>query len=266
MSLPIWKDFSKAPDDFLSDDYTSASTIKVKFTTPEQGVGFTVEDELSSKGIAGKVSLKWKHKPSGFSLDKLQFKKTVAVLETSLPVAGWKTTLKGDPYDLAAAKLGAEKQDSAYAATAGLDAKGFDGSLVAGVAGLRLGGGLAYSFDKGPGAINLGASYAAGPLFASLKTSSAFGAFDISGIYSGVPKLTLIGNLQTDLGAKNDVTLGGVYQCSSSVTVKGKVTGFSTADCCCTKKLMKGVSLTGSASLPFADVGKYKLGYLLTLG
>ncbi|EWM26391.1 voltage-dependent anion-selective channel [Nannochloropsis gaditana] len=75
----FFKDFNKPADTILNDDYSLKRTLKVKHVTPD-GVAVTTENELTGKDgkfdLKAKISGKYKHAATGFSVDKLQLKET----------------------------------------------------------------------------------------------------------------------------------------------------------------------------------------------
>lgn len=81
----FFKDFGRSTADLFNDDFSYKRKLKIKLPTPD-GVTWTSEGELSSKGVMAKLAAKYKH-PSGISLDKLEFKTDGRILgEASLDV------------------------------------------------------------------------------------------------------------------------------------------------------------------------------------
>jgi voltage-dependent anion channel protein 2 len=253
-----FSDISKPSNDLLSDDYTSSITLKAKGKAGP--IGVTIETERSATGtLSSKVGGKFTY--AGLSFDKVQAKADGSnVLETSLvPCKGCKMTFKANK----GADLGLEYVAGATTTTGSLDVLNMSKlstSTCIGVGhGINVGGDLSYNIsgDKaGLSSYNIGASYATGPLFASVTSASKFSQFNVGVLYKVNGDLSLASSKTGDA-----LAIGGAYSgLGSGGTIKAKVGSNGVTSACYIKEVAPKVNLTASGSISGADFSTFKYG------
>jgi len=266
--MPKFSDISKGPNDLLSDDYTSANTLKCK--TKAGPVAVTIETERSDSGaLSSKVGTKFAL--YGLSFDKVQAKANgSSVLETSLvPCPGCKVTFKANK----GADLGVTYTRGNIVSTGSLDvlnmSKVSASSCVGLASGINVGGSLSYNLsgDKaGVSAYNAGASYASGPLFASVTSASKMSSFNAGILYKVNSDITLASNTTHSAGSAFDlVAVGGSYSGSSFGTIKAKLGSNGVTSACLVKEISPKVNLTASGSVSGGDFSTFKYGLGLSM-
>ena len=264
-----FNDISKPSKDLLSDDYTNSMTLKCKGKAGP--IGVTIETERSAAGtLSSKVGGKFAY--AGLNFDKLQAKADGSnVLETSLvPMAGCKMTFKANK----GADLGVEYTAGSVTTTGSLDVLNMSKlstSTCIGVApGINVGGDLSYNIsgDKaGLSSYNIGASYATGPLFASVTSASKLSQFNVGVLYKVNSDLSLASST-THSSAKtcNVLAIGGSYSGLANVgTIKAKVGSNGITSACVVREVAPKVNLTASGSISGADFSTLKYGIGITM-
>ncbi len=261
-------DISKPSKDLLSDDYTSSLTLKCK--SKAGPVGVTIETERSSSGtLSSKVGGKFAY--AGLNFDKVQAKADGSnVLETSLvPCAGCKMTFKANK----GADLGVEYTAGSITTTGSLDVLNMSKlstSTCLGVApGINVGGDLSYNIsgDKaGLSSYNVGASYATGPLFASVTSASKFSQFNVGVLYKVNSDLSLASSTTHSSSKACDVlSIGGAYTGLTVGTLKAKVGSNGVTSACLVSEIAPKVNLTASGSITGTDASTFKYGLGITM-
>lgn len=254
---------------YISDDYTSSVVLKCK--SKAGPIGVTIETERSAAGtLSSKVGGKFSY--AGLNFDKVQAKADGSnVLETSLsPCAGCKMTFKANK----GADLGVEYTAGSITTTGSLDVLNMSKlstSTCIGVApGAFVGGDLSYNISGDKGGLssyNVGASYATGPLFASLTSASKFSQFNVGVLYKVNSDLSLASSTTHSSGKACDVlAIGGSYSGLGSVgTLKAKVGSNGITSACVIKEVAPKVNLTASGSISGADFSTLKYGFGITM-
>jgi len=268
ISTMKFSDISKPSKDLLGDDYSSSVTLKAKGKAGP--IGVTIETERSAAGtLSSKVGGKFSY--AGLNFDKLQAKADGSnVLETSLvPLPGCKMTFKANK----GADLGVEYTAGAMTTTASLDVLNmskFSKSFCIGVApGINVGGDLSYNIsgDKaGLSSYNCGASYATGPLSASITSASKLSQFNIGVLYKVNSDITLASSTTHSSGKAVDLlAIGGAYTGGSMGTIKAKVGSNGITSACLITEVAPKVNLTASGSISGADFSTFKYGIGITM-
>lgn len=264
-----FSDISKPSKDLLSDDYTSTITLKAKGKAGP--IGVTIETERSAAGtLSSKVGGKFSY--AGLNFDKVQAKADGSnVLETSLvPYKGCKMTFKANK----GADLGVEYTAGGVTTTGSLDVLNmskFSASTISvGIApGVNVGGDLSYNLsgdNAGLSSYNVGASYASGPLFASVATASKFSQFNVGVMYKVNADLSLASSTMHSKDNSCDVlAVGGAYTASSLGTIKAKLGSDGITSACLIKEAAPGVNITASGSMTGTDLSTLKYGFGITM-
>lgn len=230
-SPPFYKDLSKVVTDLLSDDFSLKRTVKVKHCTPN-AVDFTIENEQKKGVVAGKVAVKYAHKPSGFSLDKFTLKQDGGKeVEASLAglAPGLKLTAKVD--DAIKGDVGAEYVYKNFALKTDMDVDMSEMTSSATVAyeGVYAGGILSYKLpgDK-PASVkdyNAGLSYGGRGWLTSLTTSNKMATYNMSACYTPAYNVTaaVLASVTPESNVQS-VTVGVKYVCNPRTTLKAKAT------------------------------------------
>ena len=268
--MPIFADIAKGPSDLLTNDYTSSISLKCK--SKAGPVAVTIETDRSSAGaLTSKIGGKFSY--AGLNFDKVQHKADgSSVLETSLvPCKGCKMTFKANK----GADLGVEYTAGSTITTGSLDVLNmskFSTSTCIGVApGAFVGGDLSYNLsgDKsGLSSYNVGASYATGPLFASVTSASKFSQFNVGVLYKVNNDISLASNTtHSSSKACNLVAIGGSYSglAGSVGTLKAKVGSNGVTSACLVKEVAPKVNLTASGSISGADFSTFKYGFGISM-
>eukprot|EP00586_Coscinodiscus_wailesii_P002458 CAMPEP_0172481734 /NCGR_PEP_ID=MMETSP1066-20121228/7821_1 /TAXON_ID=671091 /ORGANISM="Coscinodiscus wailesii, Strain CCMP2513" /LENGTH=264 /DNA_ID=CAMNT_0013244301 /DNA_START=114 /DNA_END=908 /DNA_ORIENTATION=+ len=255
-----FSDIAKGPSDLLGDDYTTKTTLKCKKNAGPLAV--TIETDRSGSGaLSSKVGTKFTY--AGLSFDKVQLKPDGSnVLETSIkPYPGLSTTFKGGK----GADLGFDYTTGPLRMTGSFDVKDMSkfstSACLSAGDGIHVGGDAVYSTSaKGLSAFNVGASYATGPLFASVTTASKISQVNVGLSYTVNTNLT-VASTSTHSSAKPlDVfTIGGKYKAGFG-DVKAKFASNGSISACVIKEVAPKVTFTGSATAPASDMSKLKYG------
>jgi len=259
MAPSKFTDITKVPKDILNEDYTSKVTLKAKKDAGP--ILVTIDTNRSAAGIlSSKISGKFNY--AGLSVDKIQHDANGSpVLETSLsPHPGVKLSFKGgEKMD-----LGCDYKTGNSCTTAKFDAKNMN-KLSASTTyslsnGVILGGESTYNKTKGLEAMNIGASYGSGPLFAALTSNNKGTEFNLSSMYKATPEFTLA-STTTHSASKNFtlVAVGGVYKAPFG-DVKAKYDQSGVFSACLIKDIVPKVKLTASGSITGTDTSTFKYG------
>jgi len=144
-------------------------------------------------------------------------------------------------------------------------------STCVGVApGINLGGDLSYNIsgDKaGLSSYNVGASYAAGDLSASVTSASKISSFNLGVLYKVNADLSLASSTSHSAAkAFNVAAIGGAYSGLGNFgTIKAKVGSNGVTSACLVKEIAPKVNLTASGSISGADFSTFKYGIGLTM-
>lgn len=253
----------------MNDDYTSAFVLKTKKNAGP--VAFTIETERDkSGGLSSKIGTKYSF--NKFTLDKGQLKGDGSrVLETSFKVSpDVKVSFKGGK----GADLCVDYTKGGLYATGQFDAmemSKISGSAcfsLAGGTGLKVGGDATYSLASGTSGLagfNVGASYATGPLLASV-TATSKSKLNVGLLYKVNPDLSLASS--TTHASEKMCTVNGIglsYKIASVGTIKAKYNSEHVVSACVTRELAPKVTLTTSGSVPVSDLSAFKPGFTLNI-
>ena len=254
----------------LDDDYCSNVTLKAKGLSAGP-ISVSIETERSAAGtLSSKIGGKFSY--AGLNFDKVDMKADGSnVLETSLvPCPGCKMTFKANK----GADLGLEYTRGKMTTTGSLDVlnmSSFSTSTCIGISpAINLGGDLKYNLsgDKaGLSSYNAGASYATGPMFASVTTANKFAQFNVGVMYKVNSDLSLASSTTHSSGkACNVLAIGGAYSGLGSIgTIKAKVGSNGVTSACLIKEVAPKVSVTASGSISGTDFSTFKYGIGVTV-
>mmetsp|Transcript_6436 Transcript_6436/g.9049 ORF Transcript_6436/g.9049 Transcript_6436/m.9049 type:complete len:264 (+) Transcript_6436:49-840(+) len=260
----VFGDITKPALDILGDDYTKKILLKAKASPKSCPVGFTVEDEITSKGVDGTLTLKYKEPLTGITFDKLKLKGKSYSYEASKVIEGIKVKAKGDPTDYKTTSVSAEFKGPLYTLTAGADKSKISGSIAASAfAGAIIGGDATYGLANGSVAYNCGASYLINTIFASIVYSSK-NIFSFALSWSPIPKLTVAASIDSD---KKEPTVGLKYSLSPPLSIGAKTTK-DTLSLVYVNKLGKDASIVLGAETKYKDMAYAKptFGATITIG
>eukprot|EP00611_Tribonema_gayanum_P006211 TRINITY_DN1549_c0_g1_i5.p1 TRINITY_DN1549_c0_g1~~TRINITY_DN1549_c0_g1_i5.p1 ORF type:complete len:308 (-),score=121.43 TRINITY_DN1549_c0_g1_i5:595-1419(-) len=270
---PFYKDLTKAVSDLLTDDYSLKNTLKLKHTTPHK-VAFTAENEhKGASGVAGKLQLKYAHKPSGFSLDKVVLGPDGGTsVECSLAgvAEGLKLTAKindaikgdvGTEFVGARMALKTEVNTELTKITSSATAA-YDGVNAGGIVIAKLPG------DK-PAALsdyNAGLSYGGTGWFTAITTSNKMATYNVSASYAPAANLTtaVLASTTPESGAQT-LTVGFKYQCNPATVLRAKMTSEGMVHAAMQNKCCEGVSVGVATEMNTKDM-QPKFGFNCTLG
>jgi hypothetical protein len=266
--------------------------IKQTFkTAPICGSAVTVSEEIKgiddfSKGFNGKVSAKWKH-ASGFSFNKFENDlKKGTVIEASYPTGvdglaatfGMKQQYGKDASNSYPIEATYENDMlAAGVSTAAPDFKEVTASCVLATDGLMVGSSVTYS-NGGIGDYPISLSYTGPGYVAAVEASDELKCFNILGSYKATPELTLGTKFMIPDGAKQKVSLVGVYKTGDELNTKlaamySHADGFGkkgdkpkTIECAVTANPCPKVETSASLAFPLSNMGAYKYGLTFTLG
>ena len=265
-----FSDISKPSSDLLNENYCSNVTLKAKNLSAGP-IAVTIETERSAAGtLSSKVGGKFAY--AGLNFDKVEHKADgTSVLETSLlPCPGCKMTFKANK----GADLGLEYTAGKMTTTGSLDVlnmSSFSTSACIGVSPkINIGGDLSYNLSKDKGGLssyNFGASYATGPMFASVTTANKFAQFNVGVMYNVSNDLSLASSTTHSSTKACDVlAIGGAYSGLASVgTIKAKMGSNGVTSACIIKEVAPKVSVTASGSISGTDFSTFKYGFGVTM-
>mmetsp|Transcript_29247 Transcript_29247/g.37728 ORF Transcript_29247/g.37728 Transcript_29247/m.37728 type:complete len:291 (+) Transcript_29247:84-956(+) len=263
--------------------------IKQTFkTAPVCGSAITVSEEIKgfddfSKGFSGKISAKWKH-ASGFSIDKFENDaKKGTVIEASYPTGvdglsasmGVKQQYNKNPNSYPIDVQYENDMVAAGVSTAAPDFKDITASCVLATDGLMVGSSVTYS-NGGIGDYPISLSYTGPGYVAAVEASDELKCFNILGSYKASPDLTLATKFMIPDGAKESVSLVGVYKVGDEFNTKiaakySHTAGMKkntpkTVEVAVTAKPLPKVEAGAALGFPLANVGSYNYGLTFTLG
>lgn len=250
----------------MNDDFTTKYVLKAKKAAGP--VTFTIETEQDKSGaLSSKIGTKYAY--SKFSLDKGQLKGDGSkVFESSIKLSpDVKISFKGGK----GADLCVDYTKGSLYATGVVDImemSKISSSVCMGMAGgFKVGADAAYSLSGSSGltGFNVGASYGAGPVFASVTATS-----------KSAVNLGLLYKVNSDVSLASSTTHSSEKMCyvngvGASVkvpdvgTIKAKYDSNHNITACLTRELVPKVSLTASATVPVSDVSAFKPGFTLTI-
>jgi voltage-dependent anion channel protein 2 len=252
--------------DLLTDDFTTSISLKCKKSAGP--VAVTIETTRCAKGaLSSKVGSKFAY--SGLSFDKVQATASGGhVLETSYKAApGVVLSFKGNK----GADLGVDYTNGSLFATGVLDVKDMSklsASACLGMSsGAKIGGDATYALSGKTGitSFNLGASYATGPVFASVTTSSKFAEFNLGLLYKVNNDLTLASKTTHSSSKVCDcVGVGAAYKAPVGL-VKAKFASGGVLSASFIKDVAPSVTLTLSGSIVASDMSDFKYGVGLSM-
>jgi len=252
----------------LTDDYTTSISLKCKKDAGP--VAVTIETEQGEGGsISSKIGTKFNY--AKFQVDKGQVKADGGkVLETSLNITDdVKLSFKANK----GADLGVDYVTGNFYGTASLDI--MDMSNVTSSAcfglpsGLKLGGDAKYNLSgsskTGFADFNVGASYAAGPVFASVTATSKLSQYNIGLVYK-VNKDILLASQTTHSSSKvcDVLAIGGAYTAPAG-TLKAKFGSNGVVSACLIREIAPKVTMTASGSMTASDVSTFKPGLSISM-
>jgi len=199
------------------------------------------------------------------SFDKLQLKADGGhVLESSLcPAPGCKVSFKGNK----GADLLVDYSTGTFFGTSSFDVKDmskFSASACAGVgSGVTVGADVAYSMSGKSGSLsayNLGASYASGPLFASLTSASKISQYNVGLLYK-VNDTVSVASVTSHSASKplGSFSVGGAYKAKFG-DVKAKIGNDGNISASLVKEVVPQVNLTVSGTMTGLDSSTFKYG------
>ena len=226
-------------------------------------VAVTIETERGEGGaLSSKIGTKFSY--AKFNVDKAQATANGGrVLETSLKVS---PNVKLGFQANKGADLLVDYTSGNFYATGVLDIaemSKFSTSACIGLpSGIKAGGNATYALSGKSGltGLNVGASYAHGPLFASLTSASKFSSVTLGLVYKVSDDLSLV-SMTTHSGDKIcDVGgVGGSYKASFG-TIKAKYSGPGLVSAALVKEVAPKVTLTASGSASLSDFSTFKYG------
>lgn len=262
-------DIAKGPKDILIEDYTSKITLKCKKDAGP--VSVTIETEQGSSGaLTSKIGTKFNY--AKFNVDKGQLTADGGkVLETSLSLTpDVKVSFKASK----GAELGIDYVKGSFYATGTADVlelSNVSASACFGMDkyGIKFGGEARYNIKgstTGLTGMNVGASYATGPVFASVTTSSSFGAYNVGLVYKVNKDLSLASQTVHTSSKMCDVlAIGGTYKAAQIGTLKAKVGSNGVINACIMREIAPKVMLTASGSMSSNDISTFKPGFGITM-
>lgn len=257
------------PVDILVEDYTSKFTLKCKKDAGP--VTVTIETEQGSAGaLTSKVGTKFNY--AKFNVDKGQLTADGGkVLETSLAVTDdVKLTFKAGK----GADLGFDYVKGNFYATGSADVMEMSNvaaSACFGMAkyGIKIGGEARYNLKgstTGLTGMNVGASYATGPVFASVTTSSSFAAYNVGLVYKVNNDLSFASQTVHTSSKMCDVlAIGGTFNAPKVGLLKAKVGSNGVVSACIIREIAPKVMLTASGTMSAKDVSTFKPGLGITM-
>lgn len=252
--------------DLLTEDYATAIILKCKKNAGP--VAVTIETVQGDGGsLTSKVSAKYSF--AKFNLDKGQLTADGArSLETSLDLTPEiKLSFKANK----GADLCVDYTKGNFLATGVLDVMDMSKlttSACLGLpsSGLKVGGDATYGLS-GAGLTNfsLGASYGAGPLFASVTATSKLSTFNIGLLYKVNSDLSLASQTTHSSEKICDVlAIGGAYSAPIG-TIKAKMGSNGILHASLIKDIAPKVTLTASGSVSPSDLSSFKPGISISM-
>jgi voltage-dependent anion channel protein 2 len=245
----------------LNDDYTTKTTLKCKKNAGP--VSVTIETERGEGGaLSSKIGTKFAY--AKFNVDKAQGTANGGrVLETSLKVApNVKLSFKANK----GADLGIDYTNGNFYSTGVLDVaemSKFSTSACIGLpSGIKAGGDATYALSGKSGltGLNVGTSYAHGPIFASLTSASKFSQVNVGLLYKVNSDISLASQTSHSADKVCDVLgVGGAYKASFG-TVKAKYVGSGLVSASLIRDIAPKVTLTASGSVNMSDFSTFKYG------
>lgn len=274
-------DFSKCVSDILSDDYGTKKVVKSKFSTePVYGgaINFTMENTykpVDKTALFGKLSAKWKHKSSGFNVDKLALNTNGSVNGemsiSKLPLPG--ATLKFAGTSAKTGDVTCEfKNNFNYTIVKVNNKMNTTLSSVAASNGGTIGGQLAVEDGKLK-SYEFAVGYGTSAYFASMRSFEKMAKLALAGMYK-IPAqpVTMAAELALDVSSDakmGDASLGMIYKLNDKASIKAKYVSSkdSTVEAAASYNCLSKVDLLLSLALPIqSPTDKYKTGCSLTLG
>ena len=248
--------------DVLSEDYTTKVSLKCK--KDAGNVGVTIETTQGEGGsLSSKVGTKFNY--AKFNVDKGQLTADGGkVLETSLKLTPEiKLSFKASK----GADFGVDYVKGNFYATGYMDVMEMSNISTSACLGLKggfkVGGDAKYNLSgssTGLSGFNVGASYATGPLFASVTANSKM-QYNVGLLYKVNSDLTIASQTTHSSSKMVDVlAVGGAYKAANVGTIKAKFGSNGIVSACLVREIAPKVTLTASGSMSASDVSTFKPG------
>lgn len=286
-------DFSKSITDlFDRSGFGTDKKVKMTFKTPPvYGGAITVSEEVKgiddfSKGFAAAVSAKWKH-ACGFSVNKYDISlKKGTVLETSFN----KFSVPGLAVAVNMKKCGGKTSfpvEVSYendvvatsVETCAPDFADITANVTLATEGLMVGTSLEFAGGSAsPKDYPISLSYKGAGYNAACEATNELKTFTLLGSYKASDQLTVATKFMIPDGAKDSVSLVGVYDLKDDFKTKAAcmyshASGFGkkgdkpkAVEVAFVAKPLKGVEAGCALGFPLADLGAYTYGLNFTLG
>lgn len=260
-----YADIAKGPKDLLTDDYTDGIILKCKKNAGP--VAVTIETVRGTGGaLSSKIGTKFAY--AKFNVDKGQVNADGGrVLETSLSVSpDVKLSFKANK----GADLGIDYTKGNFVATGVLDVMDmsqFSTSACLGLpSGLKVGGDATYGLSgAGLTGFGAGASYTAGPLFASVTATNKLSQFNVGVLYNVNKDVTLASQTTHSSDKVCDVlALGGAYKAPCGL-IKAKFGSNGILSACMVREIAPAVTATVSGSVSPSDLSTFKPGFSISM-
>ena len=230
----------------------------------------TIETTQGDSGsLSSKVGTKFSY--AKFNVDKGQVAADGGkVLETSLSLTpDVKLSFKASK----GADLGIDYVKGNFYATGSVDVVQMSSITTSACVGLNhgitVGADAKYNLSgasTGLGGINVGASYATGPLFASVTATSNLSQYNVGLLYKVNPDLSIASQTTHSSSKMCDVVaLGGAYKAANVGTIKAKFGSNGIISACLVRDIAPKVTLTASGTFSASDVSTFKPGFGISM-
>jgi voltage-dependent anion channel protein 2 len=247
--------------DLLTEDYTTKQTLKCKKNAGP--VAVTIETERGEGGaLSSKIGTKFAY--AKFNVDKAQATANGGhVLETSLKVApNMKLSFKAGK----GADLEIDYTQGNFYATGVLDvvemSKFSTSACMSLPSGIKAGADATYGLSGKTGltGLNVGASYAKGPLFASVTSANKFSTVTLGAMYNVNSAITIASMTTHSSDKACDIGgIGGSYKADFG-TIKAKYSAGGVVSASLIKDIAPKVTLTASGTASISDFSTFKYG------
>lgn len=230
----------------------------------------TIETEQGDSGtLSSKIGTKFNY--AKFQVDKGQLTADGGkVLETSLKLNDvLKLSFKAGK----GADLGLDYTKGNFYATGSMDVMEMSNlttSACLGLpSGLKLGGDARYNLtgsSTGLAGFNVGASYTAGPILASVTATSKFSVYNVGLLYR-VNKDIMLASQTTHSSSKmcDVLAVGGAYKAPNVGIIKAKLGSNGIISACLIREIAPSVTMTASGSMSASDVSTFKPGFGISI-
>jgi len=250
------------------EDYTNKVTLKCKKDAGP--IGVTIETTQGEGGsLSSKVGTRFSY--AKFNVDKGQLTADGGkVLETSLKLTPEvKLSFKASK----GADLGVDYVKGNFYATGSMDVMEMSNIYTSACLGLKggfkVGGDAKYNLSgssTGLSGFNMGASYATGPLFASVTATSKMQQYNVGLLYKVNNDLSIASQTTHSSSKVCDVlAVGGAYKAANVGTIKAKFGSNGVVSACLVREIAPKVTLTASGSMTASDVSTFKPGLAISM-